>query len=340
MVLSGGVDTCAVMEALVVAYEEKQIGVLPTIAITVYASEEATDIPYAPLVVKRFKERGFPLTHHEIRVNAEDLLGDPLTVCVRELGTFDGMQLWNSIVVARALLEAKKLGLKYLLTGDASDELLGGYSFTWASEDPLWSTKRAEMCSEWLFSGPVIARSLGLYSDSPFCEEVFKDWALKETKKQDCIGEATCEATPGGDKQTRTAGKLPLRWAFPEAPSAWRRKDPIEVGSGSTILGMDKGAWFNSKVADVDFLEETKRIALEDGVKIRNPEHLFYYRRFLEVYPKASWTEGREENAFLPPRLCAGARNACVDCSFELYNDTAQFCRTCGAWPARKPQAE
>ena len=340
ILLSGGVDTCAVMEAIVAAHEAKRIEVLPTTALTVYASEEATDIPYAPLVVKEFVERGYPLDHHEIKLGATELLEEPLTQCICDLGSFDGMQLRNSIVVAKALMEAKKLGLKYLFTGDASDELLGGYSFSWNTEDPVWSQKRAEMCSEWLFSGPIIAQSLGLYSDSPFCEEVFREWALNKTGKEDCIGEVSCEATPGGERQFRRTGKLPLRFAFPNAPSAWRRKDPIEVGSGSTMLGKDGGKWFASKIGEVDLSHEQKRIKEEDGITIRTAEHLFYYRRFVDVFPKSSWTRPREDGSPLPPRLTPGANNACIECSFKLYNDTALFCRTCGAWPARKQETK
>lgn len=46
------------------------------------------------------------------------------------------------------------------LTGDASDELLGGYSFTWRADDPVWSEKRAQMCSTWTFCAPTLAEAL------------------------------------------------------------------------------------------------------------------------------------------------------------------------------------
>lgn len=82
------------------------------------------------------------------------------------------------------------------LTGDAADELLGGYSFTWASEDPLWSEKRAQMCSQWTFCAPMIAKALNSKMQpgkqfqvfSPYMHETFTEWALNKTNKTDCIG--------------------------------------------------------------------------------------------------------------------------------------------------------
>lgn len=328
IVLSGGVDTSAVMEAIDAAFQQTQV--FPKIAITVYASEEATDIPYAPLVVHKFASKG--LEHVQVNAHVDELLEESLTTCIKELASFDGMQLRNSVVIARALIEAKKLGLKYLFTGDASDELLGGYSFTWNTDEPVWSTKRAEMCSEWMFSGPILAQSLSIHSDSPFCEPVFSSWALNNTQKHDCIAERHCESSPGEIKQFRTTGKVVLREAFADSVSAWRRKDPIEVGSGSTLLGKNNGEYFNGKLDRYD--EEEKRIKVEDGITIRSPEHLFYYNRFLQVFPKETWKS--ESSSILPNRLTAGQDHACLECSFELYNHTAMFCRVCGAWPARQ----
>jgi asparagine synthetase B (glutamine-hydrolysing) len=61
------------------------------------------------------------------------------------LKTFDGMTLRNSIVIAAAMLKAKELGATTVLTGDAADELLGGYSFMWGEKDPeKWKEKVSE----------------------------------------------------------------------------------------------------------------------------------------------------------------------------------------------------
>ena len=57
------------------------------------------------------------LKHIEIDIGADKLLQEPLELCVQSMATFDGMQLRNSAVVACALLEAKKQGLKFIYTG-------------------------------------------------------------------------------------------------------------------------------------------------------------------------------------------------------------------------------
>ena len=87
------------------------------------------------------------------------------------------------------------------LTGDASDELLGGYSFTWRAEDPVWSEKRAQMCSTWTFSAPTLAEALSVPGSeaaagaqplavfSPYMHESFSKWALENTTKNDCVRE-------------------------------------------------------------------------------------------------------------------------------------------------------
>eukprot|EP00122_Pirum_gemmata_P008013 Pgem_evm1s7374 len=54
-------------------------------------------------------------------------------------------------------------------------------------------------------------------------------------------------------RMVHVTGKIPLREAFPESISAWRRKDPIEVGSGSRRLSVDyfnELVFNNGKIAD------------------------------------------------------------------------------------------
>lgn len=104
------------------------------------------------------------------------------------------------------LLKLGDLLADLALTGDAADELLGGYSFTWGSEDPVWSDKRAQMCSTWSFCAPTIAAAIGddnvastgseavagtqqLNVFSPYMHSSFKEWALKHTAKSDCVAE-------------------------------------------------------------------------------------------------------------------------------------------------------
>mmetsp|Transcript_10641 Transcript_10641/g.17368 ORF Transcript_10641/g.17368 Transcript_10641/m.17368 type:complete len:359 (+) Transcript_10641:539-1615(+) len=317
VVLSGGVDTCAVCECLA------ELGVKPAWAFTVYANDSATDRPYAPLIAKQHG-----LKHIELESPVDELLQEPLSLCIRVLKTFDGMELRNSIVVARALLEAKKLGVKYVLTGDASDELMGGYSFTWQSDDPEWTQKRNAMCSKWFFSAPVLGKHLGITVVSPFMEGCFKSWALENLGKAECIGTRNLESFPNEEKTLRKTGKIPLREAFPDAISAWRRKDPIEVGSGSTLLSQNKGKYFSENKTSEDVEAEIKMILETDQVVIRDAEHLFYYRAFRKQFPDL-------ENCTELPRRVIGGEDSCIGCHFQLPFKDTLFCKICGAWPAR-----
>lgn len=44
-------------------------------------------------------------------------------------------------------------------------------------------------------------------------------------------------SSPVDPEATPSVGKLPLRAAFPASPAWDRRKDPAEIGSGTTLLG-------------------------------------------------------------------------------------------------------
>ena len=312
IILSGGVDTCCVLEAC------KLAGISFGAAITVFTSATATDRPYACAIAQQHG-----LQHHVIDVTLEELMAQTLPLCVRQLQTFDGMELRNSMVVAAALQRAAALGFKQAWTGDAADEMLGGYSFTWRSEEPKWSESRAKMCAEWTFAAPVLAASLGLSAHSLFMRPDFTQWALREADRAACIGEMPIELAPGEERIMHITGKLPLRRAFcDEALSAWRRKDPIEVGSGSTRLSQDD---FWEAQVPADELAGAQAHAKEcDGVVLRNREHLVYYREFQKQFPDG--VPGRARHADLP----------CVGCGYQLKHKTALFCHVCGAWPAQE----
>ena len=179
IILSGGVDTSAIACAAAAA------GIPIDGAITVFASDTATDRPYAGLAAQALN-----LKHHVIEVTLTELLARRLPFCVRALRTFDGMELRNALVVAEALQHAAQLGFQLAITGDAADELLGGYRFTWGSDDPVWSEKRSQMCSQWTFCAPRLAAAIPgslLAADSPYMRDSFKAWALRSTSKAACI---------------------------------------------------------------------------------------------------------------------------------------------------------
>lgn len=75
IVLSGGVDTCAMMEAL------RELGLMPKTAFTVFCDASATDRPYAGAIAKAFGVG----QHHQIDTTKEELLRAPLALGVSAL---------------------------------------------------------------------------------------------------------------------------------------------------------------------------------------------------------------------------------------------------------------
>jgi asparagine synthase (glutamine-hydrolysing) len=118
ILLSGGVDTAAVLEANSLMEDRLEI----RSAVTVLAGE-ASDRPYASAVALRHNT-----PHHLLDVSLLNVL-EMLPFCISTLKTFDGMTLRNSIVIALAMKKAKDVGATIVLTGDGADELLGGKEF-------------------------------------------------------------------------------------------------------------------------------------------------------------------------------------------------------------------
>jgi asparagine synthase (glutamine-hydrolysing) len=112
-------------------------------------------------------------------------------------------------------------------------------------------------------------------------------------------------------------GKWILRKAYEDVlpPEVrWRDKNPIEVGSGTTILPK----YLANKISDLEFESKKKKILENDNVKIRDKEQLIYYEAYREAvgvpYPK-------DPDA-----------KTCPQCNSNV-EENAVVCKTCGAYP-------
>ncbi|KNC77337.1 hypothetical protein SARC_10204 [Sphaeroforma arctica JP610] len=315
LILSGGVDTCAILAAA------STLGITFGCGITVVTGDASPDEGFSVAAAQQYA-----LEHHLLRISIEELIDIHLPMAVKLLETFDGMTLRNSLVIAAAFQKANALGYKHVVVGDGADELFGGYSFTWGYEDEpqVWKEKRDAMCQTWTFATAQLAEAYGLVSHSPYTEPQTVEWALANTHRDDCIGTHAICLVHRGKSIEHIAGKIILREAY-DTVSSWRRKDPIEVGSGITVIGKDP--YWQDKVSDSEFQNQQAEAA-ERGFVLKNKEHLVNFRAFEECF-------GRN-GVKLDKKRELG--QGCAGCCFEIGDKT--FCHLCGAWPAQRSKEE
>jgi len=291
ILLSGGLDTSIV--ATLAAPRGLRL------AVTVAVGEDPPDLRYAVRIAERLG-----LEHVVLRRTLDDLFA-LLPDVVRLLGTFDGMFLRNDVVIYDGLREVARRGAASCWTGDGADELFAGYSFMFEKEPAEIERTVRRFAATMRFNGPALGHALGVEVHSPYLHA-------------DVVAHAT---GLGGaalvlDRDGVRLGKAPLREAFAaELPEghAYRRKDPIEVGSGSTALKA-----YASARSDGGFPAEAARVLAEDGVAIRDAEHLAYYRIYRAVFGG-------------PPRPDPSLPKECPGCHARGPEGT--YCTVCGAYP-------
>jgi asparagine synthase (glutamine-hydrolysing) len=188
--------------------------------------------------------------------------------------------------------------------GDAADELFAGYSFMFSRPAVEIASTVRRFASSMHFNGPLLGRGLGIDVRSPYLHPAVIEHALS------LPGEAMV-LEHGGQRH----GKAPLRRAFAALIGerhAYRRKDPIEIGSGATALK----AYAAARIGD--FEAEAARVLASDGVRVRDAERMAYYGIYREVFGGG-------------PRPDPTQPKACPDCHARGPEGT--YCRVCGAYP-------
>jgi asparagine synthase (glutamine-hydrolysing) len=254
ILLSGGVDTS------ILAFVAK-----PSIGFTVALKDSpASDLVYSEKISKLLE-----IKHKKMEFTTEEALAT-LPEVIGILKTFD-LALPNDLSIYFSLKLARENGIRSVMTGDGADELFAGYSYM--AELPLEDLGRyiRRLSQNWYFSAGYLGRALGVEVKQPFLDEDFVGFALEispELKVKDGVG------------------KYILRKSFEDSippEVVWRRKEPIEYGSGSTKLH----EIINSMVTDEEFQSAKKEV----DIKFINKEHFFYWRIYNQVVgaiPKAS----------------------------------------------------
>ena len=276
MLLSGGLDTSilAVMAQPWVAFV---VGLKDSLAPDLFYSEKVAEL----LGIERKKT--------EFTV-AEAL--ETLPEVIKILKTFD-LALPNDLSMYFALKLAKENGIASVISGDGADELFAGYSYMAELSPQDLRRYIRELSGKWHFSAGDLGRALGVEVKQPFLDRRFIRFSLDikpELKVKEGIGKYVLRKS--------FEGLLP-------AEIVWREKEPIESGSGSSMLHKV----IDEMVSDREFQSARKRA----DVAFINKEHFFYYRIYSEVVgeiPKA-----RDDEIRCP---CCGA-------GMGMYH-----CRICG----------
>jgi asparagine synthase (glutamine-hydrolysing) len=254
ILLSGGLDTS------ILAFVAR-----PSVGFTVALKDSpASDLSYSEQISQLLG-----IKHKKMEFTTKEALAT-LPEVIRILKTFD-LALPNDLSIYFALKLARENRIGSVMTGDGADELFAGYSYM--AEFPPKDLGRyiKRLSQNWHFSAGYLGRALGVEIRQPFLDEDFVRFALEispELKVKDGVG------------------KYILRKSFEDlipAEIVWRRKEPIEYGSGSTKLH----EIINNMVTDKEFQSATR----EFDIKFINKEHFFYWRVYNEVVgeiPKAS----------------------------------------------------
>ena len=276
MLLSGGVDTG------ILAFVAR-----PSTGFTVALK----DSPASDLVYSEKISQLLGIQHKKMEFTTEEALAT-LPEVIGILKTFD-LALPNDLSIYFALKLARENKISSVMTGDGADELFAGYSYM--AELPPKDLERyiRRLSQNWHFSAGYLGKALDVEIRQPFLDEDFVRFALEispELKVKDGVGKYILRKS--------FEGLIP-----PEI--VWRKKEPIEYGSGSTKLH----EIINSTVTDAEFQSATREV----DIKFINKEHFFYWRIYNRAVGKIPKAKSSEKSC-----PCCGA-------GMGTYH-----CRTCG----------
>jgi asparagine synthase (glutamine-hydrolysing) len=295
MLFSGGIDT-----SILAAIASKYVNIRGFTC--AFKQAKALDLKYAKLMAKQLK------IEHYINPFDEKEVFEVIPDVVKVLGSFDPMEVRNSITITIGLKFAKSHGSTKLITGDGADELFAGYHMYYrhvGNKEKL-SVMLKKMWGIMAFSSVPLGKFMGIEVRTPFLDPDVKEFAMDLDPRYNVQ-----------EERGEVWGKWILRKAYEDVlpPEVrWRDKNPIEVGSGTTILPK----FMAKKISDSEFAAKKKKILETDNVTIRDKEQLVYY-------------EAYRDGVGVPYPEDPDART-CPQCNSNVP-ENATVCKTCGAYP-------
>jgi asparagine synthase (glutamine-hydrolysing) len=295
MLFSGGIDT-SILATIVTKYNRIRGFTCA------FKQANALDIKYAKLMAKRFN------IEHYMNPFDEDQVFEAIPDVVKVLKCFDPMEVRNSITITIGLKFAKSYGSTKLITGDGADELFAGYHmyYRYVGDKEKLSEKLNKMWGIMAFSANALGKHFGIEVKQPFLDPEVQKFAMNMDPRYNVQ-----------EERGEVWGKWILRKAYEDVlpPEVrWRDKNPIEVGSGTTILPK----FMAKKISDSEFASKKKKILETDNVVIRDKEQLIYYEAYRDIWgaPCAKDPDAR----------------TCPQCNSNVA-ENAVVCKTCGAYP-------
>ncbi len=270
------------------------------LCITIVLEQEGRDVEYARKLTKFLR-----LHHVVLSVNIEYAI-DKIPEVIKILRTFSPMEIPNDVPILIAFEYLRSLGYRNAVTGDGGDELFCGYSYMFRMNLQELEQYLHKLPSFWYFPSLVIGSHLGLEVKSVFLNEEVIDYALRIPVQYKIL-----HSSDG-----LVIGKYVLRLAFSSLlpdEIVWRRKEPIELGSGFTLLRK----YVTESISDEEFEELRREIEEKDKVTVLCKEQLYYYtiyRRYFE-----------------PPYRYAKTDLRCPYCGADLNPNNPRYCYVCGA---------
>jgi asparagine synthase (glutamine-hydrolysing) len=212
VLLSGGLDSSTVAWALV------QAGLRPMAFNTQFAPSPGADVPYLLEVARALR---LPVAIYW--AGEEDAL-KAVDEVVGILRVFNPMEVVNCAAAYIGIGLAAKLGIKRICTGDGGDELFAGYDYMAKMPPDELDVYIRRLTKRWYFCAFDIGRALGVEVRAPYLDPEVVEYAL---------------SVPAAEKVKDGVGKYIVRRQFDgllPRDVVWRRKDPLEVGSGFRAL--------------------------------------------------------------------------------------------------------
>ena len=291
ILLSGGLDS-SILASII----------RPSNAITIGLGLQAEDFYFASKIARLFCKR-----HVKVTLDGENLLGimDKLIAIMK---TFDPIEIRNSSVVYAGIEESLKRGYNGVITGDGCDELFAGYDYMRRLDGRPAELER-ELHRIWEimhFSSHTLGQALGVPVSSPFLGNQFLEYSK--------VIDASEKVGYYGGKRW---GKFILRKCFENDVGkdiAWRTKRALEAGANITMI-----THFIKGACSDDLFRIERNKARDEGVILRDKEHLYYYLIYRRRFPPPA---AHDKSCVLRCPKCQGP---------FVWKDS--YCRTCGAYP-------